>query len=191
MESFTKAMQDAQAELSRLDDRRRKLLKVIEDLKELSGDDLLELTPPPGYEPEGMTAEVRKILTLSPVHLSAVQIRDTLLTRGFGDKEPKTLLIAVHTVLTRIEKELDVDQHGEKPAYKIYQTFGGTLAALATQMAMNSYATINPKTLAELAKATHPWTVEGVAKIAPAGNLGELALAGMKLPDNFVKTKKK
>lgn len=116
---YDDALQKAQAELAEVEARRATLLKLIDNLKELARADMYELTPPPDYAPEGMTSEVRKILSLTMAHLSAVQIRDALIQRGFSEfKSPKNLLIAVHTVLGRIEKELDVIERDGKPAYK-------------------------------------------------------------------------
>lgn len=152
MESFQKAMQDAQEELARLEQRRAKLLQLIEDLKALSGDEFLELTPPPGYEPEGPTAEIRKILSLSTVHLTATQIRDSLMQRGFEKSNPKTLLIAVHTVLGRIDKELDVIERDGKPAYKAKPLSNAlTFYEIAVENALKQMRQINIGNLSEMA----------------------------------------
>jgi len=117
---YGEALQKAQDELAQIEARREVLLKVIANLSELAGEEMWELTPPPGYEPKGLTAEIRKILGLTMNHLNAVQIRDALIQRGFtAFKNPKNLLICVHTVLDRIQKELDVIQRDEKAAYKM------------------------------------------------------------------------
>jgi hypothetical protein len=163
MDSFQKAMQDAQEELARIEERRTKLLQLVEDLKALSGEESAELVPPPGYEPEGLTAEIRKILGLSTVHLTAVQIRDSLVQRGFSKANPKNLLIAVHTVLGRIEKELDVAEREGKPVYKAKRSvnFLETLVSfseMCAEAAKQSASQPNPvivdlaKKLAEMQK---------------------------------------
>lgn len=117
-DGYKEALEQAQTELRMLEERRANLLKLIVNLKALSQDELYELTPPPGYEPEGMTAEIRKVLNLTTAHLTATQIRDSLIQRGFSKANPKNLLIAVHTVLGRIEKELDVIERDGKSAFK-------------------------------------------------------------------------
>jgi hypothetical protein len=129
-DKYRDALIQAQTELAILEERRAILLKLIGDLKSLSQDELYELTPPPGYEPEGLTAEVRKILGLTTVHLTPVQIRDSLMQRGFSKANPKNLLIAVHTVLGRIEKELDAIERDGKSVYKakVSSSYAPTLA---------------------------------------------------------------
>jgi len=122
-DKYKEALEQAQVELAMLEERRVALLKLIGNLKALSQDELYELTPPPGYEPEGMTAEIRKILALTTVHLTATQIRDSLIQRGFATSNPKNLLIAVHTVLGRIEDELDAIERDGKKAYKTRRSY--------------------------------------------------------------------
>jgi hypothetical protein len=117
-DAYKEALEQAQTELRLLEERRANLLRLIANLKALSQDELYELTPPPGYVPEGLTAEIRKILGLTTVHLTPTQIRDSLVQRGFSNEKPKNLLISVHTVLGRIEKELDVIERDGKAAYK-------------------------------------------------------------------------
>jgi hypothetical protein len=131
--SFVEALHAAQEELGRLEERRAVLLRLIQNLKELSADDRYELTPPPGYIPKGLTEEVRTILTLTTVPLDAVEIRDLLIMRGIDYSNPKNLLINVHTVLGRIKTELEViETEGEKTRYKA---------------APPEYPAINPETL--------------------------------------------
>ena len=118
-EKYKDALHEAQAELARLDERRAVLLRLIQNLRELSTDELYELTPPPGYIPKGLTEEIRAIMALTTVPLDAVQIRDSLVMRGVEYKSPKTLLVNVHTVLDRISDELDiVEREDGKRAYK-------------------------------------------------------------------------
>lgn len=118
-DKYKDALHQAQEELSRLEERRTTLIRLIQNLKELSGNDAYELTPPPGYTPKGLTEEMRAILALTTVPLEPTQIRDSLIARGFEYSSPKNLLINVHTVLGRIEDELDViEEPGGKKRYK-------------------------------------------------------------------------
>jgi hypothetical protein len=119
-EKFKEAMLAAQAELEQLEQRRAALLRVVESLRAASGDEQLEIAPPAGYEPKGLTEEIRTVLKLTTVHLDPVQIRDSLIRRGFTSMTPRNLLISVHTVISRLwdARELDVIQRDGKPAYK-------------------------------------------------------------------------
>lgn len=119
-EKFKEAMLAAQAELEQLEQRRAALLRVIESLRAASGDEQLEIAPPPGYVPKGLTEEIRTVLKLTTIHLDPVQIRDSLIRRGFTSMTPRNLLISVHTVISRLwdARELDAVQRDGKPAYK-------------------------------------------------------------------------
>ena len=114
---YKDALHAAQDELAKLEERRAVLIRLIVSLKELSEDDRYELTPPPGYVPKGLTEEIRTILGLTTVPLDAVQIRDSMLVRGFSATSPKHLLISVHTVLGRIENELEISEREGKKTY--------------------------------------------------------------------------
>ena len=120
-ETYMNALQAAQAELARLEKRRSVLLRIIEGLSELSEEERAELAPPEGYIPQGLTDEIRTILSLTTVHLVPTQIRDSLIVRGFRASSPKNLLVNVHTVLSRLHdaRELDVIEKDGKPAYKM------------------------------------------------------------------------
>ena len=122
-EKYKEALHQAQEELAGLEQRRATLLRLIQNLKELSEDDRYELTPPPGYVPKGLTEEIRTILSLTTVHLDATQIRDGLVLRGVEYRSPKNLLINVHTVLVRIAGELDIVERDGKPTYKAKNPF--------------------------------------------------------------------
>jgi hypothetical protein len=117
-EKYRDALHEAQAELVRLDQRRSTLHRLIETLKILAEDDAYELVPPEGYEPKGLTDEIRTILSLTTQALDATQIRDALIKRGFKHSNAKNLLINVHTVLGRIKEELDEVEKDGKPAYR-------------------------------------------------------------------------
>jgi hypothetical protein len=132
-DKYRDALLEAQRELEVIELRRACLIRLIGDLTALSDEQMLELTPPPGYVPENLTPEIKKILTLSTVHLSATQIRDALIQRGFQHSGPKNLLISVHTVLDRIKNELNVIDRDGKPAYKIVAS-GSPLVDLLTRL---------------------------------------------------------
>jgi hypothetical protein len=105
---FKDALHKAQAELAALEERRETLRKLIENLAKLSDDDRFELEPPPGYEPEGLTQEIRVILGLTATPMTPPEIRDALINRGYKkESSSKNLLISVHTVLTRIDDEVE------------------------------------------------------------------------------------
>lgn len=118
MSAYDQALHAAQEELAQLEERRATLLRLIQNLKELSTRESYELTPPPGYVPKGLTEEIRTIMALTTVHLDPVQIRDSLVARGFEYSSPKNLLINVHTVLGRIENEMDVIERDKKKTYR-------------------------------------------------------------------------
>jgi len=119
-DKYKDALHEAQEELDRIEQRRSVLLRLIQNLKELSEDDAYELMPPDGYVPQGLTEEIRTILGLTTVHLTPPEIRDSLINRGFKASSPKNLLIGVHTVISRLfdARELDVADKDGKPAYR-------------------------------------------------------------------------
>jgi hypothetical protein len=122
-DKYDQALHEAQAELQKLDERRAALLRLIESLRVVSGDEAYELTPPPGYVPMGLTDEIRKILEITKVYLEPVQIRDSLVQRGVQHSSPRNLLINVHTVLDRIEKELDKFEKDGKTTYRMKDVY--------------------------------------------------------------------
>jgi hypothetical protein len=146
-DKYRDALHAAQNELKRIEERRTVLLRLIQSLKELSTDEAYELTPPPGYTPKGLTEEIRTIMALTTVHLSAIQIRDALVLRGFEYSSPRNLLINVHTVIGRIEDdELDViDRDGTK-AYKAKGQFYPELDALFVHSTKSTSGLLIPPT---------------------------------------------
>lgn len=136
-DEYKEALLKAQAQLAEIDERRAALIRLIETLKVLAEDELYELAPPPGYEPEGLTTEIRKILSLTTVHLTPMQIRDALIKRGFRHSSPKNLLISVHTVIGRLENDLDFVEREGKRAYKATPSYGApnSLANMLSQFA--------------------------------------------------------
>jgi len=124
-DKYQEALQQAQEELATIEERRSALIRLIQNIMALSGEEGPGLTPPPGYVPEGLTPEIKKILGLTTVHMTPVQIRDSLIQRGFAHSSPKNLLISVHTALGRIEEELEViTQTDGKKAYKMPASTG-------------------------------------------------------------------
>jgi hypothetical protein len=100
-------------ELTRIRKEMVGLEQIIEGLEFMSKDASSDL------EGLGFTDQIRSILTSSGYHMTATQVRDTLMGMGVTGSSPKTLLISVHTVLGRISDELDIITTTEgKPAYK-------------------------------------------------------------------------
>ncbi len=77
------------------------LEQIIEGLEFAEGDFPIEA------EPIGFTDRIRQILRNTSIPLVPTQIRDALQASGVQASSPKTLLINVHTVLTRIDNELE------------------------------------------------------------------------------------
>ena len=120
MNSYRTALRQAYKDLVEIEERRTRLLRLIEELETQANKSQFQLTPPPaGYVAKGTTEEIKTVLRLTPVHLTAVQIRDSILARGIRPRNPKNLLISVHTILKRIEQELDIDRRQGKPRYMI------------------------------------------------------------------------
>lgn len=182
-DKYKDALHQAQEELAALEERRATLLRLIQNLKELSDDDKYELEPPPGYVPKGLTEEIRTILSLTTLPLDAVGIRDALIQRGFRYSSPKNLLIGVHTVLGRIKDELDViEQEAGKPTYKAKQR-GMTLGDLANP-------NLDLEKMVDVYKAEQERMAKMIAEMTNqhAGALS--ALSGPKQPAEDVKKKK-
>ena len=118
-DKYKDALQEAQADLARLEERRSSLLKLVEALKNLSREDPAQpLSPSPEREAEGLVQDVRVIMGHTTIHLTPTQIRDSLLQRGFKTTNPANLLMSVYAALGRLEDELDIGMRDGKPAYK-------------------------------------------------------------------------
>lgn len=74
--------------------------------------------PPADYELMGFGEKIETILKQTPVHLFPTQIRDELMEKGTKGSSPKNLLISIHNVLARIEKNLDVKEVDGRYCYK-------------------------------------------------------------------------
>ncbi|HYM76187.1 MAG TPA: hypothetical protein VE377_09440 [Candidatus Dormibacteraeota bacterium] len=190
-DKYQAALHEAQEELERLEQRRAALLRLIQNLKELSDDDAYELTPPPGYVPQGLTEEIRTILALTTVHLTPPEIRDSLVARGFKASSPKNLLINVHTVLSRLHdaRELDEAEKDGKTAFKKRSVdISDTVAAMASgvhpplrtssflaRQVASERGTFDPDKLPEQVRAS--------TGIRPLGKLGTHKLTGKRAGD--------
>jgi len=181
-DKYQAALQQAQEELARIQERAGSLIKLIETLKSLSHDDLYELNPPPGYVPEGLTPEIKKVLSLTTVHLSPVQIRDSLVLRGFPHSNTKNLLISVHTALGRMEEELDIVERDGKRVYKTRNFFAKVIADLIDNP-REARASLDPsyfQTLTELVTAKAELAPESRSHLgdppAPSNDTAKAAL---------------
>jgi hypothetical protein len=117
---YKDALAEAQTDLSRLEERRTSLLRLVDALKDLAQEE-------PGYpvqpaqtehESEALVQDIRVIMGHTTIHLTPTQIRDSLLQRGFKTSNPKNLLMSVYGALGRLEDELDIGMRDGKPAYK-------------------------------------------------------------------------
>jgi len=122
MNNYERALHQAYKDLAALEHRRSQLMQLIAELEAavIASPCPLESLPPE-YVAKGITEEIRSILISSPIHLSAVQIRDALLARRVTTKNVRTLLISVHTILKRIETEVHIERRDNKPVFKIVQ----------------------------------------------------------------------
>lgn len=89
--------------------------------------------PPPDFEELGFGEKVEVILKQTPVHLFPTQIRDELIAKGTKGSSPKNLLISIHNVLGRIEKNLDIKEVDGRHCYKWRTTFDA-LASIVNVM---------------------------------------------------------
>ena len=105
---------DIVAERKRLDEETMKIQWELAGLDQmLEGIDVAVSNTPPDLEELGFTDKVRKILQDTKTALVPTQIRDLLMMQGVTGSSPKNLLILVHGVLTRIEKELIVGERND------------------------------------------------------------------------------
>lgn len=84
----------------------------------LEGLEYMESGPPPDLEPVGFTDKIKHILQTTNVHLLPTQIRDALMNLGETGSSMKNLLIAVHSILARLEPFLATKEVSGKTAYK-------------------------------------------------------------------------
>ena len=120
MDAYALALRHAYQELAALESQKSHLLRLIKTL-EVMTDFSPAMLPSTtiGYVSKGITEEIKTVLRESPVHLTAVQVRDAILARGVTTRNVRTLLISVHTILKRIEAEINIDVRGKKRFYKI------------------------------------------------------------------------
>jgi hypothetical protein len=118
-DKYKDALQEAQADLARLEERRSSLQRLVEVLKDVSREESAQPLPPSvEHEAEGLVQDVRVIMGHTTIHLTPTQIRDSLLQRGFKTSNPRKLLQSVYAALGLLEEELDIGMRDGKPAYK-------------------------------------------------------------------------
>ena len=102
------------AERDALDRRINGLVQVIDGLRLISSD--VDSTtklplPPPNMEEVGITDAVRNYFigyAAGPVF--PVEIRDAVMAAGYSGNGPQSVLLAVHSVLSRMERSGEVEQ---------------------------------------------------------------------------------
>lgn len=119
--------QELHARLAQIPIEKKKLEDEVQTIKReligldqvIDGLDVMTTGPIPTPEPAGFTDKIRKLLSETPVALTPVQIRDALEQGNVTASSSKNLLISVHTVLERIDSELDKIKRADgKTAYK-------------------------------------------------------------------------
>lgn len=134
MLDYTKTREDALRRRQELTIRQQQIVKQKQQLEEesaqikreligleqiLEGLDFMSNDTPPDLEEVGFTDQIRRILGTTSSYLVPTQIRDALQQAGVTGSSPKNLLISVHTVLNRIQDELETTQTAEgKTAYR-------------------------------------------------------------------------
>ena len=107
--------QELHLRLAQIPEEKKKLDDEIQAMKReligldqvLEGLEVMTSGPVPTPEPAGFTDKIRKLLSETSVPLVPTQIRDELEKSGVTGASPKNLLISVHTVLERIDDELE------------------------------------------------------------------------------------
>lgn len=145
-------------EIAKLVAEREQIKRELIGLEQIiEGLEFAESDFPIEAEPVGFTDRIRQILRATTIPLVPTQIRDALLSSGVQASSHKTLLINVHTVLTRIDSELEKVRNGEgKLAYGMKRNPGELARGLATLL-----PTLN-KAAAGMTTATHRTTRETV-----------------------------
>jgi hypothetical protein len=70
----------------------------------------------------GIQEAILKILRLSPMPLTPVEIRDLMMLSGVTAASPKNLLISIHTAIVRLSDKLEeVKRSDGKPTYTLRQ----------------------------------------------------------------------
>jgi hypothetical protein len=97
--------EDKQRELAAID-------LILESVDSLKDGDAIQ------GEPSGMADQVRRLLQQTPIHLLPTQIRDSLIVLGITGSSPKSLLICVHNILSRLAVFLEETQINNRTAYR-------------------------------------------------------------------------
>lgn len=162
-------------EKQKLDDEVQTIKRELIGLDQvLDGLDVMTSGPVPTPEPAGFTDKIRKLLSETSVPLVPTQIRDALEQAGVTASSSKNLLINVHTVIERIDDELE---KLKRPDGKIaYRRTAAWLDNVLTAriLGSNTFASIfadrasNTRTLAALAGSpgTALPNIEDVARAA-------------------------
>ncbi|HLK08911.1 MAG TPA: hypothetical protein VKV30_13235 [Candidatus Angelobacter sp.] len=77
--------------------------------------------PPPDFEELGFRGQIEKILQLHvPKYLLPTEIREKLGAAGITGSTPRNLLISIHTILSRLDKDklIETTEQNGRTAYK-------------------------------------------------------------------------
>jgi hypothetical protein len=118
-EQLTARLEQIAQERNRLKDEESQITRQLTGLDQVvDGLDFMDGVGIPDLEPLGFTDRIRRILNETNAPLLPTQIRDLLAAQGQTGSSAKNFLISIHTVLTRIDVELDkVKVEGGKIAY--------------------------------------------------------------------------
>jgi hypothetical protein len=143
-------LKDIPKEKARLDDEAQQIqVEMIALDQILEGLSYMEAGgPPPDLEELGFRGQIEKVLQQNaPNYLLPTQIREKLAAAGVTGSTPRNLLISIHTILTRLDKDklIEPTEQNGRTAYR-------------WKSAVNRYAEIaRPKdALAGLATPTQP-----------------------------------
>jgi len=126
-EDAERRKKDLHLRLAQIPEEKQKLDDEVQSIKReligldqvLDGLEVMTSGPVPTPDPAGFTDKIRKLLSDTSVPLVPTQIRDALEQAGVTATSSKNLLISVHTVLDRIDAELEkIQREDGKIAYK-------------------------------------------------------------------------
>ncbi|HUI40568.1 MAG TPA: hypothetical protein VL523_01245 [Terriglobia bacterium] len=118
-DALLKRREEIAAEKRNLENERERIERRLAGLDQvLDGLETMTSDLPPDLEAPGFTDQIRRILQEADLHLTPVQIRDTLQRAGVKGSSDKNLLISVHTVIARLKPNLSVSEVDGKAAYR-------------------------------------------------------------------------